>query len=334
MTAIQSLGQLERLVRAVPFSCFVADAEGRLVVTSESFVAQCGRSEALADAVGLHHEVEALLSKALDDLGTVVHYPGVVAFSGAQPNLVLSLVAELVEGEKVVCGWVARQQGEYDTEWLVNQIAHALRNPIFAASVQAEALSLRVAQQTNLTKPVGVLLKQLKRLEGAIDEMLLFGRPAKLQPRKTSVARLLEEIVTAYQQGTRREPAQVHLALEQPQSEVCWDCRGVTIVLERLLDNAVEHTDPPHSIELEAVRHDQHWTLTVRDHGEGVAQDLLSKLFLPFYPQHRGRPGLGLAIARKYARALGGSVEVRTQPGRGTEVCFTLGVHAPPADVA
>jgi signal transduction histidine kinase len=64
--------------------------------------------------------------------------------------------------------------------------------------------------------------------------------------------------------------------------------------------------------------------LTVRDEGEGIPEDLLPGVLLPFYPQHRGRPGLGLPIAVKFATLLGGTLIVESPPGNGTEVRVTL----------
>ena len=67
-----------------------------------------------------------------------------------------------------------------DPEWLVNQIAHALRNPIFAALVQSEALALKAANEPSLARSAQMVQNQLKRLEKNLEEMLLLGRPAKL----------------------------------------------------------------------------------------------------------------------------------------------------------
>ena len=74
-----------------------------------------------------------------------------------------------------------RASNAADTEWLVNQIAHALRNPVFAAMVQAEALSLRYRDIPEAAKATSILRNQLKRLEESLDDMLLYGRPARCE---------------------------------------------------------------------------------------------------------------------------------------------------------
>lgn len=206
-----------------------------------------------------------------------------------------------------------------DREWLVNQIAHALRNPIFAATVQTEALQLRAHDPAGVIKTVESLHGQLQRLSTSIDEMLLFGRPVRSSPEPISVAEVLSSLVTRYRNGDRQDPAEVTLDPLEPGLTAHWDRNVVAVIFERLLDNAVQHTEPPHEIRISAATNpDGTVTITVSDKGAGITPEILEKAMLPFFPQHSGRPGLGLAIADKFARFLGGRLEVESIQGSGT----------------
>lgn len=206
-----------------------------------------------------------------------------------------------------------------DREWLVNQIAHALRNPIFAATVQTEALQLRAHDPAGVTKTVESLHGQLQRLSTSIDEMLLFGRPVRSSPEPISVAEILSSLVTRYRIGDRQEPAEVSVDPVEPNLTAHWDRNVVAVIVERLLDNAVQHTESPHEIRISAVEQPNGTaTIAIADQGEGIAPDILERALLPFFPQHSGRPGLGLAIAEKFARFLGGHIEIESVQGAGT----------------
>jgi signal transduction histidine kinase len=219
---------------------------------------------------------------------------------------------------------------EQDTEWLVNQIAHSLRNPIFAALVQVDALSLRAGQQPETRRTIETLLRQLRRLEETINEMLLFGRAPQLSRTSVEVDELAATVAEAYRRGARGEPARVMVRPGGPGLRADWDPSAVRVILERLLDNAVQHTQPPHLVELlvEASGED-HVTLVVRDEGEGIPDDLRDRILLPFFPQHRGRPGLGLAVAKKFTELLGGTLKIDSRPTAGTEVRVCLPRRAP-----
>jgi len=215
-----------------------------------------------------------------------------------------------------------------DPEWLVNQIAHTLRNPIFAAMVQAEALMVRAGKSEGIANSAQLVHRQLKRLEDAINEMLLYGRPPKLSRRQFELVSVVEQVAHRFRRGEVGEPAEIELGHADDLLVIDLDPDALKIILERLLRNAVQHTEPPHAIQLGvADAGDGTFQITVRDHGEGIPEEIQEKMFLPFYPQHSGRPGLGLAVAAKFAQALGGRIEITSTEGEGTVARCTLPIH-------
>ena len=211
-----------------------------------------------------------------------------------------------------------------DLEWIVNQVAHALRNPVFAALVQAEVLELRASDAQTVSAGVALVHAQLKRLETIIDEMLIFGRPANIERRPARAIELVEPVLESVRSREGTEPAAVRLVADSSDLEVDWDPRAVKLILERLLDNAVRHTESPHEIQVTLDHRDGVVELSVHDEGEGMTAEILANALLPFFPQHGGRAGLGLAIAEKYARALGGQLDIQSREGHGTTVRCSL----------
>lgn len=214
-----------------------------------------------------------------------------------------------------------RDRSSSDREWLINQIAHALRNPIFAASVQTESLLLKAGDPAAVTRTAEALRGQLDRLARSIDEMLLYGRPIRGSAVTVNVAELLGSFTSSYRSGSREAPAEVTVGEVDPSLEGRWDRAAVQVILERLVDNAVQHTPPPHAVRLSAgLTPAGEIELGVADDGDGISPELLDRVTLPFFPQHSGRPGLGLAIADKFARFLGGRLEIESRPREGTLV--------------
>jgi signal transduction histidine kinase len=212
-----------------------------------------------------------------------------------------------------------------DREWLVNQIAHALRNPIFAATVQTEALHLRISDPAAVAKTADSLHGQLLRLSGNIDEMLLFGRPIHAAFEEVSVADILGTLVTRYANGDRVEASEISCNEVDEKLTGWWDRNAVIVILERILDNAVQHTESPHEVQiLAAPSGDGALVFTISDDGAGMPPEILENALLPFYPQHSGRPGLGLAIADKFAKFFGGRIDIASTPNQGTTVKCTL----------
>ncbi len=211
-----------------------------------------------------------------------------------------------------------------DQEWLINAVAHALRNPIFAALLQAELLTARTPEPTAQT-----VYHHLKRLERTIEEMLLYGRPTELEPRLIDLEPVLRTIVETFAYGDRGETAEVDVVLEQDHTQAFADPDAIRIILERVIENAAQHTPPPHVVRVRAAVLPDCLEIVISDDGEGIAEELQEKLFLPFFPQYKGRAGLGLAVAAKFANAAGATLAVTSAPGEGTQVTLRLSPVGP-----
>ena len=95
--------------------------------------------------------------------------------------------------------------------------------------------------------------------------------------------------------------------------------------LTNLLENALQAVDAGSGeVVLVMSRTDTHWVFCVRDNGRGMAADVVTRLFQPFFTTRTDGTGLGLAIARGVARAHGGGIDVVSAPGAGTEFVMTI----------
>ena len=70
--------------------------------------------------------------------------------------------------------------------------------------------------------------------------------------------------------------------------------------------------------------------IEVRDNGEGMEEEVLEKAFIPFYTGSQDGTGMGLPICQRIAEAHAGSIELRSEKGKGTvaKLCFPSGIQA------
>jgi two-component system phosphate regulon sensor histidine kinase PhoR len=103
--------------------------------------------------------------------------------------------------------------------------------------------------------------------------------------------------------------------------------------LDNIVDNAIKYSTTSRYLEVVGRANGKFVTLTMRDHGTGIAAEDLARVFERFY---RGRnasvsgSGLGLAIAKRIVESHGGRIAIRSTVGAGTEVDVTLPAGHPP----
>ena len=186
--------------------------------------------------------------------------------------------------------------------------SHELRTPATAVYGVLTTLERRGDELTPEVRDqlLRTGVEQGERLRRLLEELLDLSRldsgAIKVDPKPLVVRPALEQI------------ARLALAPGTPVSfDVPVDLAAVAdrLVLDRvvsnLLSNATRYGEPPFRVSAE--QRDRHLRITVSDEGAGVPEELRSRLFERFAPgAETGSSGLGLAIARLYARAHGGDI--------------------------
>jgi len=179
-------------------------------------------------------------------------------------------------------------------------------------------------------------ITKLKSIDEAVDRMnelveqsLSLGRAEvsapKLEPVdvRTFVTRVADEVRSATLQ---RSPVKLELA--EPLPRIQTDPMLLRTILSNLLDNAVKYSPAGEAVLLHVETRDEQLIITVRDHGPGLREEDMPKLFTSFYrggnTSHISGTGLGLAIVKRCATALGGDVSARNANDGGAEFIVML----------
>lgn len=207
------------------------------------------------------------------------------------------------------------------------QLAHQLRTPLAAALLYAGNLEnpdLPAASRVSIAqKTVG----RLKHLERLIQDMLLFARGEVLGRESFAVAELLGELAHTFEPLARMRGVAFELTGGPAGLSITGNRKALAGALTNLLENALQAVadHPSAKVSLGVTALDAQLAFSVRDNGRGMAQDVVARLFEPFFTTRAEGTGLGLAIARGVARAHGGGIDVTSVPGAGTEFVLTVG---------
>jgi signal transduction histidine kinase len=191
--------------------------------------------------------------------------------------------------------------------------AHEMRNPlssIYGLCVTLDERGDALAESDRLAVREAIR-EQTTRMRRLIEQLLDLSRfdlvAVPVSPETIRLRPKIEEVVRTVA-GAR--PDQVTIAVP-PDLEAAVDPSALDRMLSNLIANALRHGAPP--VTVMAARRDTHLRLAVEDRGLGVRSEFVPRLFERFTrsPESRDRTdgsGLGLSIARAYARAHGGDI--------------------------
>ena len=123
------------------------------------------------------------------------------------------------------------------------------------------------------------------------------------------------------------------LALPSTPVTVSGNSARLERVIGHLLQNAIEATPKDGTVRIELFQREQSAEIEVRDNGAGMSEEFVrDRLFKPFESTKPAGMGIGVFESRQYIQELGGSVTVRSSPGRGTTFVVRLPLYTEPGE--
>jgi len=221
---------------------------------------------------------------------------------------------------------------------LAGGLAHEIKNPLSAMSVNLQMLredleKAETPREQRLLKRVGVLEREVSRLEQIVDGFLRFARGYQLKPEQQSMNRLLREVVEFWAAKAAAAGVDVQLVLEPELPDVSIDSTYLKQALLNLLNNAfdalTQHADGATKSGREQIlvcsrKGKEGVEVLVIDNGPGIPTEVSAKIFDPYFSTKAGGSGLGLPTARRIVEELGGKLTFDTEVGRGTSFQIAL----------
>lgn len=199
---------------------------------------------------------------------------------------------------------------------LVNSLAHEIRNPLNALSVNLDLLSRQIGGGPGADK-LAASLREVQRLDELLTAFLRFARPKVPKTRELKLGLVLAELETFI--APVAATSGVTLGFEPVAAAVKTDPDLLKQALLNVILNSFEAGAARVDVTAEDCGDDV--VVTVRDDGPGLAEP--ARAFEPFYSTKEEGSGLGLPTARAIVESLGGRLEAAAA-ARGAEFKFTI----------
>ncbi|MEK7469721.1 MAG: ATP-binding protein [Planctomycetota bacterium] len=204
---------------------------------------------------------------------------------------------------------------------LAGTMAHELGTPLNAMSGHIELLLAEPgAPPEEVSKRLNLIGSQIERLSGIIQSNLQELRAPAPRFVTVDLNTLAQGIVSLVTPSVAARKVSIRTSLATDLPRVAGDPGQLEQVLMNLVNNALDAMPGGGSLDLLTANRDGMACLQVRDSGNGISREDIRRVFDPFFTTKvpgKGT-GLGLAICREIVKAHGGSIDVQSEPGKGS----------------
>jgi nitrogen fixation/metabolism regulation signal transduction histidine kinase len=221
---------------------------------------------------------------------------------------------------------------------MARQVAHEIKNPLTPIRLGVQHLKRaradkRVDFDRVLDQNVSQILAEIDRLDEIARAFSRYGAAPDERARAAAVdvAAVVREVVALERMGEEKGPAWVEEGTDVPVLAMA-RVDELREVLLNVLENARHAGASRVVVRLASGGRDDGSpavTITVDDNGQGIAADVLPRIFEPHFSTRTSGSGLGLAISRQLVEGWGGTIRVESDPGHGAAVSIEL---APPPE--
>ncbi|MEJ2601359.1 MAG: ATP-binding protein [Anaerolineales bacterium] len=230
------------------------------------------------------------------------------------------------------------QEAERARKLLLANLIHELGRPLGA--LQSAIVAIRQGAHKNqkfMNELLDGMREETVRLQRLLDDLSHIQDQVlgtlELEKKEIDFSGWLSQILLSWEQKAKQKGIRWETALDPNMDKVCIDPLRLGQSLGNLLSNAIKYTPPGGKVEVSCGTQGDIFWINVGDNGPGIPEDEQEKIFEPFYRGQRRKRfedgvGLGLGIARDFVIAHGGSIDVESAPGFGSQFKINLPIRS------
>ncbi len=342
--SVVATGSTFSIDQALPIAAAVRERRPIVLESAEEIARQ------FPDAVD-KHEVDDVRSVAafplmLDDQVTgvlLVRFDHEGSIDAADRSLLMALCRIAAETFERVRLFDAERSARHAAEGanrakaaFLASMSHELRTPLQAALGFAQLVRSGVYGDVNeqQSEVLGRVERSQTHLARLIDDILDFARleagRVRIEAEPVPVADVIAELAPLVEPQAAKKNVELSLLPPSPGLVVMADRQRLQQILVNLVGNAIKFTPENGTIRVGAQKDTTMANVFIQDTGKGIPADRLQSIFEPFVQvedsltRTASGAGLGLAISRDLARAMGGDLTVDSQVGRGSTFTVVL----------
>jgi signal transduction histidine kinase len=209
-------------------------------------------------------------------------------------------------------------------------IAHEIRNPLVSIGGFARRLARQIDENDRESGYVDIICKEVERLEGILNDILVFSKEDSAEPGLQDINSLIEETLQFFWSDFEKCGVEVERTLSPEIGYVKANRQQFKQVFINLFANAKHAMENGGKLNIKSYPSESeektYVTVEVIDSGGGIPADIINNIFNPFFTTKDSGVGLGLAITHKIISSYGGEIKVVNMKDGGAAFIITMPV--------
>jgi len=202
-------------------------------------------------------------------------------------------------------------------------LAHEIKNPLTPIQLAVQRLEEKCETEPERLKEmlpdtIRIILQEIENLRLLAQDFSSFAKIAQPQFETFDPAEAVKEITSSY-----KDDYNIKLNLE-PEHLIRFDRTHFYQILTNIVQNAIDASEPNSPIEINLSTNKAFVILTVKDHGCGIDQDDLNRIFEPYFTRKNRGTGLGLALVKRLIEANQSVIRAKSKLGEGSEFILII----------
>ena len=168
------------------------------------------------------------------------------------------------------------------------------------------------------------VLDEVSRLDRIVRDFLTLAKERELSLQPYALNKLVDETVRLIEKDARARGISIEADVDSVDKEVMIDPQMFKGAIINLLINAMEASEREDAIKVSLTENNGEMLLKIADRGEGMAPDILERIFDPYFSTKSAGTGLGLPLTRTIIEKHDGDISIESKEGEGTTVTVAL----------
>ncbi len=206
---------------------------------------------------------------------------------------------------------------------LTGGVGHEVKNPINAIVVHLELMKNKLSgPEAPAMRHLNVIQSEIQRLDRVVQTLVDFSRPMELQLEEEDLREVAASVLTLASAEFAAQEVRLETRLPQKSVAVKVDADMLRQAILNIVLNGAQAMPEGGTLRVGLSEEARQAVLTIEDTGEGIAEEVLPRIFDLYFTTKKEGNGIGLAMCYRIVQLHSGIIEVESEPGVGT--VFTL----------